>query len=103
MDLCYKETLELPKCGFDLIATLNTSYEFYETFKSENIYICPKALTDESTKLKSGISVDEFEELITELIKKRLNHTKTVEKIVRRIFYLTDSNHDFQVGIYMSL
>ena len=27
MDLCYRRTLELPKCGVDLISNLNTSYE----------------------------------------------------------------------------
>jgi hypothetical protein len=98
MDLCYKETLELPKCGYDLIASMNTSYEFYKTFKSEDsVFICPKTLTDKRVTLKSGISVQEFENLLTSFIKERINDSKTAEEIVRRVYYVTDSNHDSQV------
>lgn len=98
MDLCYTNSINLPKCSNHLSRFSNSSNQFYSIADSELNYVCTSNLFHFTTqKIPDGIQMDEFRQLVFNKVFENINEPNTVEKIVDKIFLFTDVNNDLIV------
>lgn len=102
MDLCVTKSLKIPQCSNDLSFYLNSTFKYYTLAEQESDLVCSTNIP-EIRRIEEGISLEEFKETLFNRIKSKLDDSNKVDKIVNRILYTTDSNHDNKVFIYFKI
>lgn len=98
MDLCYTNTVKLPKCSNQLAYYSNSTYQYYSIPDSDINFVCiPDSQSLYNKQIAEGMLMEDFRELVFNKILENINEPVTVERILDKIYMFTDVNHDLKV------